>query len=328
MPNRLLREGMLDSDAIGSVSPGAEMLFVRLMLLADDFGRYDGRVSVICRRAFVNRRAIDEHMTGEWLQELIDSGLVLCYFDAGRKPFVQIVNFRQRTRAQSSKYPSPEACHKQNQQLSVKNDGHSSVIRLTDDGPRRTETETETEEYPLTPLQGASVGGAAPGDSAQDSEAVFNPDSSGPTGGDRNGTSPVDTAAHGAGAGSPRRRGKAPPVAIKAWLKACAEAGEKPIPADGAAMAYAQQAGIPFEFVAMHWREFKTRMVETDKRYRDWRATFLNSLRGNWYGIWVLHADGGCNLTTRGVQAQKVQAAMLAEGEGSRAAAPLAGAAE
>jgi hypothetical protein len=104
------------------------------------------------------------------------------------------------------------------------------------------------------------------------------------------------------------------PIEIRTWLAQCAAAGEKPVPPGCAALQYAQQAGVPDEFLLLHWREFKTRHAENRKRYRDWRKTLLNSLRGNWYGIWHLHADGSCHLTTKGQQAKRVQEAMSTEG--------------
>lgn len=285
MPNRILREGLLDSDRIGQVSIGAEVLFCRLMLLADDFGRYDGRVSVICRRAFVNRRSVDEHMTGEWLQELADAELLHLYHVDGR-PFIELLNFRQRTRAQVSKYPSREDADQKNQSLSVSFDGHSADKRLPDGGPTRTYSDSDSEtEYPLTPTGGAGVAVDVTGGRTQavdDAEAV--------------------------GDG---RRGA---VEIRTWLEGCHGRGEKPIPPDCAALLYARQAGIPDEFVALHWREFKVRNAESRKRQRDWRRTFLNSLRGNWYGLWLLNADGSCNLSTKGVQAKRVHEALQAEG--------------
>ena len=288
MPNRMLREGLLDSDAVGQVSPGAEMLFVRLMLLADDFGRYDGRVSVICRRAFVNRRTIDEPMTDGWLAELVAARLVVLYGVKAR-PYLQIDNFRQRTRAQVSKYPSQEEASITNQALTPQFVRQAPDTGLPDARPPRTysetETETETEEYPLTPLQGAPLPGS---DSAK--PAAVDPQAPAPG----------------------RRRGRQP-VGIRAWLKACADAGERAIPEDCAAAQYAQQAGIPAEFFALHWREFKQRSAESEKRYADWRRAFLNSLRGNWYGLWMLHADGACSLTTKGVQARRVHEAMQAD---------------
>jgi len=283
MPSRVLREGLLDSDAIGAVSPGAEMLFVRLLLLADDFGRYDGRVSVICRRAFVNRRSVDEHMTADWLHELDNAGLVRLY-EVDARPYLELLNFRQRTRSQVSKYPARLAPSTVNQPLTSKNDGQPPDKRQPDDGRARTYSESESEsDIPLTPTGGVAVPAAADG-------------------GDDG-----DDAAQGVDA---QRTG---PVEIRTWLAQCAAAGEKPVPTGCAALQYAQQAGIPDEFIVLHWREFKTRHAENRKRYRDWRKTLLNSLRGNWYGLWHLNADGSCNLTTKGQQAKRVQEAMSTE---------------
>lgn len=296
MPSRILREGLLDSDAVGEVSIGAEALFVRLLLLADDFGRYDARVSVVCRRAFVNRRSVDEHMTGEWLTELHEAGLVAVYEVAG-KQFLEILNFRQRTRASGSKYPARPGADHTNQALSSKNDGHSADKCQTDDRPPRTYSYSESYSYsgntPLPPCQGG-MGGDAPGDSAPGrQDATLN-----------EGAVPDDKATVVRG----RRAGAV--VGIKAWLQACAERGEKPVPEGSAPLRYAEQAGIPPDVVALHWREFKQRHTESGKRYADWPKTLLNSLRGNWYGLWLLQADGACVLSTKGRQALRVAEAM------------------
>jgi hypothetical protein len=285
MPSRVLREGLLDSDAIGAVSVGAELLFVRLLLLADDFGRYDGRVSVICRRAFVNRRSVDEHMTADWLHELDSAGLVRLY-EVDNKPYLELQNFRQRTRAQVSKYPARLDAAVTNQPLKAQFDGQAAGKRPTDDRPTRTYSESESEsEFPLTPK------GVQPSPAA---------DAGGDDGDGDDSPQGVDAQRSG-------------PIEIRTWLAQCAAAGEKPVPTGCAALQYAQQAGIPDEFIVLHWREFKTRHAENRKRYRDWRKTLLNSLRGNWYGLWHLNADGSCNLTTKGQQAKRVQEAMASE---------------
>ena len=290
MPSRILREGLVDSDAIGQVTIGAEMLFVRLLLLADDFGRYDGRVSVICRRAFVNRRSVDDAQTAEWLHELADSGLIELYESAGRG-FLQILNFRQRTRQKVSKFPEPPYI---SQSLSGANDGQMTGKRQTDDGRARTysesesESESESKNIPLTPCGG---------DGARS-----------PDGGSRfaAGESAPPSAPDG-------RRVKSPPVGIKAWLQRCSEAGLKPVPPDDPVFGYADKAGIHREFIALHWREFKTRHAESSKRYADWSRTLLNSVRGNWYGLWLIAPDGSCTLSTKGLQAKRVQEAIRVE---------------
>ncbi len=142
MPSRIVREGLLDSDPVGSVSLEAEALFVRLILLADDFGRYDGRVSVICRRAFVNRRSIDESMCAGMLDELLRAGLIKGYVVDG-KPYILIPNFNQRSRAKKSKFPAPTTDN--NQEFNNELVRHAADKCPTSDRRARTESESESE---------------------------------------------------------------------------------------------------------------------------------------------------------------------------------------
>jgi hypothetical protein len=71
--------------------------------------------------------------------------------------------------------------------------------------------------------------------------------------------------------------------------------------------AYAAEAQIPNDFLALHWFEFKDRYADGKKKYADWRKVFSNSVRGNWFRLWYAPKDGGqYQLTTDGVQAQNV----------------------
>ena len=117
MPTRLIREGLLDSDKIASVDDECAMLFVRLMLLADDFGRFDGRPSYLQVRAYPvhkDAREDDPHRQvrptdGEIRRRLgllEQAGLIRQYVAEG-KPFLEILNFNQRMRAKTSKFPDP-----------------------------------------------------------------------------------------------------------------------------------------------------------------------------------------------------------------------------
>lgn len=323
MPNRLIREGLLDSDAVGEIDIGAEVLFVRLMLLADDFGRYDGRVTVVCRRAFVNRRNIDEETTGQWLQQLVDTGLIDLY-EVGGKPYIEIHNFKQRTRSQISKYPNRdglfEVTSTKNQQLRSKDvrhmsdmcqtdDGHMSDVCLTDVGHRRTETETET-EYPLTPTGGHPVA-SPPSPSAAPPPQAFEDE--------KHASDEPDEPEQ-----PKRSRAAKGPVSMRSWLAECAAKGEKPIPEGDASLRYAASVGLPDDFVALHWAEFKARGLEADRRYKSWRKAFTNSLRGNWYRLWRVNADGSVVLTTNGEQARRAQVALAkARGQTQEAAVPV-----
>jgi len=95
------------------------------------------------------------------------------------------------------------------------------------------------------------------------------------------------------------------PTGIAAFLDACRSRAEKPVPEDDPVFEYAEKSGIPYEFLRLAWREFVDRNRDSDKRYRDWRKAFRNCVRGNWYRLWWVTADGSFELTTTGVQAKR-----------------------
>lgn len=107
MPNRYFRDGLLDSEAVSRAGELAEVLFVRLMLVADDFARFDGRVTVICRRCWPGGGPQEDDVE-ERLQALARERLALLYEVDGKR-FIYIPKFNQRTRAGKSKYPDPPA---------------------------------------------------------------------------------------------------------------------------------------------------------------------------------------------------------------------------
>ena len=46
MPNRIIKESVCRSDSIDSLSWFEEVLFYRLIVVCDDYGRFDGRPGV------------------------------------------------------------------------------------------------------------------------------------------------------------------------------------------------------------------------------------------------------------------------------------------
>lgn len=105
MPNRIIREGFLDAEALTQAGELAEVLFTRLILVADDFGRFDGRLTVICRRCWPNGGPSEESVR-ERLKALTVHGLIVMY-EVDGKPYLFVPNFKQRTRSVKSKYPQP-----------------------------------------------------------------------------------------------------------------------------------------------------------------------------------------------------------------------------
>lgn len=94
-------------------------------------------------------------------------------------------------------------------------------------------------------------------------------------------------------------------ISLNTFLADCKAKGEKPIPEGDTVFAYADETGIPLEFLRLHWLEFKERYAAPDaKRYKDWRSVHRKSVRGNWFRIWYIRGDE-CGLTTQGEQAKR-----------------------
>lgn len=101
---------------------------------------------------------------------------------------------------------------------------------------------------------------------------------------------------------------KKPGTTLQKFLDACTAAGEKPIPGDDTVFDYAAKVGIDHDMLAICWQEFKSRYLPTAKRQKDWRATFRNAVRGNWYKLWFLKEGEAARWTTAGEQARRAAA--------------------
>lgn len=107
MPNRILRDGILDSDRVDRLSVPAEVFYRRLLSAVDDFGRFDARPVVLRAKLFPLRldRVADSDVAG-WLAECEAAGLIAAYQVDGR-PYLVYLRFGQTARAKKSKFPPP-----------------------------------------------------------------------------------------------------------------------------------------------------------------------------------------------------------------------------
>ena len=95
-------------------------------------------------------------------------------------------------------------------------------------------------------------------------------------------------------------------ISLQTFLADRRKAGIKPIPDGDPVFAYAEKVKLPADFLALQWREFKDRYQLPDaKRYKSWPTVFLKSVKGNWFKLWFVGADGNYALTTVGQQAQR-----------------------
>jgi len=107
MPQRFLRPGLTESDRWNLCSFEAQSMFVRLLTLVDDFGRYDGRVAVLHAHCFALRPDVRTQRTAALRSELQKRELIDIY-SVGGKDYLQILRWQDSTRSEKSKYPDPQ----------------------------------------------------------------------------------------------------------------------------------------------------------------------------------------------------------------------------
>lgn len=108
MPDRIIREGIISSDAVNTLSWGAEVFYRRLLNKVDDFARYDGRASILRAQLYpLQLDKVTEPDIAKWIAESREAGLVRVY-EVEKKPYLEVENFRQRIRAKVSKWPPPD----------------------------------------------------------------------------------------------------------------------------------------------------------------------------------------------------------------------------
>lgn len=108
MPNRILKESICTSDTIDGLSWFEEVLFYRLIVNCDDYGRFDGRPAIIKNRLFPLKESITVANISKAVKTLASAGLVIMYaFDDKPYLFLPTWNDHQIVRAKRSKYPQP-----------------------------------------------------------------------------------------------------------------------------------------------------------------------------------------------------------------------------
>lgn len=110
MPNRIIKESICTSEDMASLTWFEQVMFLRLIVTVDDYGRMDARPAILKGKVFplddVTARTIENA-----LKKLSTAGMVLLYENSGR-PFLQLTAWskHQKARADKSKYPAPENC--------------------------------------------------------------------------------------------------------------------------------------------------------------------------------------------------------------------------
>lgn len=103
MPIRMLRD-WTDSITLEGVSAEGERLFIRLIMKADDYGRFHADPRLVRALCFPLNEGIKSESVRKWLEELGRVGLVFTY-EAEKRPLLAIVNFGQRLKQSRAKFP-------------------------------------------------------------------------------------------------------------------------------------------------------------------------------------------------------------------------------
>lgn len=109
MPNRILREGIVSSERVCSLSWAEEVFYRRLHSVVDDFGRYYAKAALL--RAACYPLQLDKTSDSDiakWLAASQGAGLVRLY-SVENKEYLELVDFKQQVRAKASKFPAPTA---------------------------------------------------------------------------------------------------------------------------------------------------------------------------------------------------------------------------
>jgi len=109
MPNRIIKESICTSDTIDGLSWFEEVLFYRLMVNVDDYGRFDARTAILKARLFPLKSSVTEKQIEQAIARMNETGILIAYTVSG-KPYLQLSTWakHQSIRNKRSKYPSTD----------------------------------------------------------------------------------------------------------------------------------------------------------------------------------------------------------------------------
>ena len=121
MPNRIIRDSIRTSESLARLTPAEERHFYRLLVYADDYGRFDARPEVIRGSCYpLQAQAVSLSDVSEWLQRLASADIsILLLYEVDGRPFGVFRNWEkyQRIRNARSKYPTPPSIDNSCEQL-------------------------------------------------------------------------------------------------------------------------------------------------------------------------------------------------------------------
>lgn len=103
MPTRIIREGIISSPRVNSLTERAELFYRKLMSVVDDYGRFYSNPISILGACYPMRESVTVDDVKQMLSECEAVDLLLLY---GDRKFILLRDFNQQTRSKS-KFPEP-----------------------------------------------------------------------------------------------------------------------------------------------------------------------------------------------------------------------------
>lgn len=110
MPNRIIKESIKRSPEIDRLNWFEEVVFYRLIVTADDYGRLDGRTVVLKNDLFPTKETVTKKSVEDAISKLVSVGLLVPYVDAeSDMPYLMFRSWEkhQTIRNKYSKFPAP-----------------------------------------------------------------------------------------------------------------------------------------------------------------------------------------------------------------------------
>ena len=104
----MLKESILSSEKFNSLTWFEQSTYIRLILLADDYGRLDGRDVILKSYCYPLDDKVTRSAISKAISHMVNVGLLQKY-EVNNKPYLYFPNFGkyQRLRSRTSKYPAP-----------------------------------------------------------------------------------------------------------------------------------------------------------------------------------------------------------------------------
>ena len=149
--SRLIRRAILDSEKFNSLSTFVQNFYFRLLLVADDYGLYDARKTLLrCSLYPLSIEKVSESDVVSGLAACEEAGLVRLYSVDG-KEYLQIVNYGQRCKTKP-KYPLPPDFDGESRRVTANRGEPRRTAADDGESPPKTQsqtnTQTETQQQP------------------------------------------------------------------------------------------------------------------------------------------------------------------------------------